>query len=66
MMNRLVRHGVLFLFCSYLHCIRFLELVEAAVEPFGICSVSCVPRGNHYQLLLESVRGKLSAAKIWS
>ena len=59
-MNRGVRHGAIFY--SDHHCIRFLELLEAAVERFGIRLVAYVLMGNHYHLLLESVRGNLSAA----
>ena len=59
-MNRGVRHGAIF--NSDHHCIRFLELLEAAVERFGIRLVAYVLMGNHYHLLLESVRGNLSAA----
>lgn len=59
-MNRGVRQGAIFY--SEQHCIRFLELVEEAVERFGIRVYAYVLMSNHYHLQVESVRGNLSAA----
>ena len=40
----------------------FLDLLEAVVERFGIRIHAYVLMGNHYHLLVESVRGNLSDA----
>jgi REP element-mobilizing transposase RayT len=59
-MNRGARHGAIFF--SDRHCMRFLELVAQAAEQYGIRIHAYVLMSNHYHLLLESVRGNLSAA----
>ncbi len=59
-MNRGIRHGAIFF--GEENCSYFLELLGEAVERFGIRIHAYVLMGNHYHLLVESVRGNLSDA----